>query len=252
MHDMLAGPHYPRVQLHAPDTAAAAGLADALVALGCALQRPPPDTAAVGLPPQVLLLDGPAALPLLQRLRRTAAVPALVLVPQASALERVIALEAGADDAMAHPVDPRELLARLRALCRRAPVRTAAARELCFGGWRLDRLTRVLHTASGQKVPLSQAECRLLEAFLQNPGSVLAREQLMDLARGRAMHSFERSIDLLVSRLRAKLQDDPRAPRHIRTVRGVGYLFDALGVDARLEGAAPAMLLDRYQADKPA
>ena len=249
----------PCVLLVAPATDAAADLADRLSGLGCEIVRATDSLTMARCiaqaPPQVLLFDGPSALDALHSLRRQSRLPALVLVPPGLAIERVIALESGADDAMAHPVEPRELLARLRALLRRTRPVVPRERHLRFGGWRLDLQTRQLHAATGLRVPLSHAEFRLLQTFLEHPGSVLGRDELMDLARGRSMQAFERSIDLLVSRLRAKLNDDPRDPRHIRTVRGVGYLFDIFGLEhgAPSMTAVPApMFPARYQADKSA
>lgn len=245
------------ILLVAPPGDGAAGLIAALAALGCAVCHA--DDVAAMRPrlaqdaPQLLLFDGPSALDALRQARLQSGAPALVLVPAGPAIERVIALESGADDAMAHPVEPRELLARLRALQRRTRPAPRSERVLRFGGWRLDLQARRLHTATGFSVPLSQAEFRLLQTFLEHPGSVLGRDELMDLARGRSIQAFERSIDLLVSRLRAKLHDDPRAPRHIRTVRGVGYLFDRFGIEpAAAVGAAEPVFPGRYQADNSA
>lgn len=229
-------------------------LAEPLRALCCELRHAAGSAAMLAnierQPPHVLLLEGTGALDALRRLRLCSGLPAVVLVPGDAAVERVIALESGADDALAQPVVPRELVARLRAVQRRT--RPAAGRErlLRFGGWQLDRHTRVLSVPGGPRVLLSLAEFRLLQVFLEHPGSVLSREQLMDLARGRSLDAFERSIDLLVSRLRSKLDDDPREPRHIRTVRGVGYLFDLFGLEPDAVVAAP-MFPARYEVDKP-
>lgn len=229
---------------------AARELADALQAQGCGVRLADgPRAMRIELArhaPQLLLLDGAEALESLRQLREGSRLPAVVLVPPGPAVERVIALESGADDALAHPVLPRELLARLRALLRRSLAPPAGTRMLRFGRWQLDRWTRQLQPPDGAPVQLSQAECRLLQTFLEHPGSVLARDELMDLARGRSIDAFERSIDLLVSRLRAKLADDPREPRFIRTVRGVGYLFEQFGIER------PATLLPRYQDDTAA
>lgn len=225
--------------LVASPSATTAALAEQLAALGCSVRHAAGAEAmltqlATEAPPRVLLFDGPGALDALCRLRERSSLPAVALVPGSQVMQRVAALEAGADDALAHPVLARELLARLRAVQRRAQPGQPPPRVLHFHGWQFDRQTRQLRASSGLRVNLSHAECRLLLAFLSHPGSVLARDELMDLARGRATEAFERSIDLLVSRLRAKLADDPHAPRCIRTVRGVGYLFELFG----LEGAA--------------
>jgi two-component system OmpR family response regulator len=156
--------------------------------------------------------------------------PVIALSAQARLLDRVMGLEMGADDFLAKPVEPRELVARIRAVLRRSRGGTAAAavpRRLLFAGWALDLQHRRLQAPDGAAVPLSDAEHRLLDIFLQHPQRVCSRGQLAVLARGQALASSGRSIDLLVSRLRHKLGDDPQAPRLIRTVRGAGYLFDA-------------------------
>lgn len=249
----------PSVLLVPPPGDAASMLAQQLASLGCDVQHVH-DTArmrealAPTAPhaPRALLLVGPDALDALRELRRHARRPVLMLVPSNHAIERVVALESGADDAMGHPVEPRERLARLRALLRRAPRTPAPERYLSFGAWRLDLQLRELHAATSLRVPLSHAEFKLLRTFVERPGSVLGRDELMDLACGRSMQAFERSIDLLVSRLRAKLHDDPRAPQPIRTVRGVGYLFDLFGIEHAAAPAAPAaspaVFPARYQA----
>ena len=193
-----------------------------------------------------LMLPGEDGLALTRGIRSQSNVPILMLSARGEEVDRVIGLEVGADDYLAKPFGPRELLARLRALLRRSLAPPAGTRMLRFGRWQLDRWTRQLQPPDGAPVQLSQAECRLLQTFLEHPGSVLARDELMDLARGRSIDAFERSIDLLVSRLRAKLADDPREPRFIRTVRGVGYLFEQFGVER------PATLLPRYQDDTAA
>lgn len=241
----------------APPAAQTWSLVDALVMPGCVLLRADGPCTMQALlaarTPQALVFDGPCALEGLRRLRERSRLPALVLLPPGPAAERVIALESGADQVLTHPVLPRELLARLRAVLRRAPSPPAQERFVPFGGWRLDRLTRQLQGPAGVCVALSPAECRLLLTFLQRPGSVIARDELMDLARGRSIEAFERSIDLLVSRLRGKLADDPRAPRYIRTVRGVGYLFDRFGLEADAPRPdAAAVFPVRYQGDKAA
>ncbi len=158
--------------------------------------------------------------------------PVIALSAQAQLLDRVVGLEMGADDFLAKPVEPRELVARIRAVLRRS--RAAAnplaerPRGLAFAGWRLDLAQRRLQAPGGAPVALSDAEYRLLEIFLQQPRRVCSRAQLAAQARGQALADPGRRIDLLVSRLRHKLGDDPLAPRLIRTVRGAGYLFDAL------------------------
>ena len=155
--------------------------------------------------------------------------PILVLLITASAMDRVAVLDQGADDCMVMPIEQRELAARLQALRRRKQERLQAVVPtwIRFGPWLLDAQRRRLTNAHALSVELSNAEYRLLLAFLSAPYQVFSRDKLMDLARGRGLDAFERSIDLLVSRLRHKLGDDPRQPRLIQTVRGQGYVFNA-------------------------
>lgn len=161
--------------------------------------------------------------------------PVVVLQASASATDRSVAYEMGADAVLDPQVDARELRAHVAALLRRArgPVSTPDP-ALRFGGWSLDPATRCLHTSAGQRIALSPAECRLLRTFLEHPRHTLAREHLLDLARGAGVEQLDRSIDLLVSRLRHKLGDEAGGGV-IRTVRGVGYLFElAGGAEARV------------------
>ena len=134
---------------------------------------------------------------------------------------------------MAKPFEPRELVARIQTILRRVRDDRGAPRDeeprasIRFDGWTLHCVLRQLQSPGGLVVPLSNAEFRLLWVFLERPRRVLSREQLLDEARGRSIEAFDRSIDLLVSRLRQKLGDDPRSPTLIKTLRGEGYLFDA-------------------------
>lgn len=166
-------------------------------------------------------------------------IPVILLMSQCSAAERSVGLEMGADDCMSKPFEPRELVARIRALLRRAEVRfgavPASARDsevIRFDGWALQRNERRLASPMGVAVPLSNAEYLLLSTFLKAPRRLLSRDHLMEQTRGRTMDTVDRSIDLLVSRLRHKLQDDAGATALIKTVRGAGYLFDAKSVQA--------------------
>ncbi|PAU65298.1 DNA-binding response regulator [Pseudomonas sp. PIC25] len=183
-----------------------------------------------------LMLPGEDGLSLCRWLRAESDIPILMLTARCEPTDRIIGLELGADDYMAKPFEPRELVARIQTILRRvrderAPAQPEPRNNLRFDGWRLDGVLRQLHSAEGLVVPLSNAEFRLLWVFLERPRRVLSREQLLDAARGRAIEAFDRSIDLLVSRLRQKLGDDPRAPRLIKTVRGEGYLFDARDIE---------------------
>ena len=246
-------PAAPEIVLVAPSSLDLSALTETLAAHGFRpqqLDRPQAMLVRLAVrPPQALLLAGDEALAALRALRQRSCVPALVLAPCGAADTRVAALEDGADDVLSMPVLPREMLARLRAVLRRTGGPTRSAPPLRFGPWRLDCASRELHAASGRRIALSPAEFRLLRAFVEHPGSVLGRDALMDLARGRAIDAFERSIDLLVSRLRAKLDDDPRAPRYISTVRGAGYRFDPSGAGGAPTGPRPGMLLPGYQGD---
>jgi len=149
--------------------------------------------------------------------------PVIMLTAQGDPVSRVLGLELGADDYLVKPFEPRELVARIKAVLRRgqAPALAAGA-ELRFAGWTFDRLRRQLLAPDGTVVALSAAEYRLLNAFVENPGRVLTRDRLLDLTRAPGTEVSDRSIDLAVSRLRGKLGEPPV----IRTLRGEGYLFD--------------------------
>ena len=178
-----------------------------------------------------LMLPGEDGLSLLRWLGTQAdAPPVLMLTARGDTMSRVVGLELGADDYLAKPFEPRELVARLQALVRRSNKGSALqedTRLLRFGRWRFDRLTRQLISPDDVGIALSSAEFRLLAAFVQRPGRVLNRDQLIELTRAPGIDVNDRSIDLAVSRLRAKLGDTAREPSIIRTVRGEGYLFDA-------------------------
>lgn len=159
----------------------------------------------------------------LTRLRTRSRLPVLVLLRHNSALERVLALERGADAVAAKDGEPRELQARIRALLR--PLERETTETLRFGRFRLEPMSRRLSGPGGFCVVLSQSEYKLLRAFLERPHSVIPRQELLQLARGQGVTALDRSVDLMVSRLRQKLNDDPGSPL-IRTVRGIGYLFE--------------------------
>ncbi|MFO6420071.1 response regulator [Hylemonella sp. W303a] len=177
-----------------------------------------------------VMLPGEDGLVLSRELRRQhARLPIIMLTARAEAYDRVIGLEMGADDYLCKPFEPRELVARIRTVLRRASRPAGEPPQIgrvCFDGWELRLQERNLLSPRGVVVPLSNAEFRLLSTFLRMPRRVCTRDQLMEQARGRAMDSFERSIDLLVSRLRQKLAEDTEAPSLIKTVRGAGYLFN--------------------------
>lgn len=176
-----------------------------------------------------LMLPGDNGLELCRQLRAQSAVPILMLTARGETSDRIVGLELGADDYLVKPFEPRELVARIHSLVRRNRQNSMPANQhrLQFGGWQLDRVSRQLTRPDGLLIPLSNAEFRLLSVFIEHPKRVLSREWLLDAARGRHIEAFDRSIDLLVSRLRQKLKDDPKQPRFIKTLRGEGYYFDA-------------------------
>lgn len=179
-----------------------------------------------------LMLPGEDGLSLCRELRSRTNLPVLMLTARGDEVDRIIGLEMGADDYLAKPFNPRELLARIRSVVRRAQalppnMETDDVRGLRFAGWLLDVATRNVTAPDGLVVPLSGAEYRLLRVFLDHPQRVLAREQLLELANGREAILFDRSIDVLVGRLRKRLRDDSREPSLIKTVRGEGYVLAA-------------------------
>jgi two-component system OmpR family response regulator len=155
--------------------------------------------------------------------------PIVMLTAVGEDTDRIVGLEMGADDYLAKPFHPRELLARVRAVLRRAGPRAlgGTGRILEFAGWRLDVSCRQLFSPSGALVPLRAAEFDLLLALAQRPQRVLSRDQLLDLSRGRTATAFDRSVDVQISRLRHKLEVDPKEPDLIKTVRSGGYVFAA-------------------------
>ncbi len=175
-----------------------------------------------------LMLPGEDGLSLCRWLRTESDIPILMLTARCEPTDRIIGLELGADDYMAKPFEPRELVARIQTILRRVrDDRSEQRANIRFDNWRLNSVLRQLIADDGLVVPLSNAEFRLLWVFIERPRRVLSREQLLDAARGRSIEAFDRSIDLLVSRLRHKLGEDPKSPQLIKTVRGEGYLFDA-------------------------
>lgn len=189
--------------------------------------------------PNLVLLDimmpGEDGLSLCRHLRENSDLPIILLTAVDEATDRILGLEMGADDYVTKPFEPRELLARIRAVLRRAqslPVTVARRRQepgesLYFSGWMLDLGRRELSGPDGVAVSLSTSEFLLLEAFARHPKMVLSRDQLMDLTKGRGAENFDRSVDNQVSRLRRKVEADPRNPTLIKTVWGGGYCFAA-------------------------
>lgn len=156
--------------------------------------------------------------------------PIIMLTGAVETTDRIVGLELGADDYVTKPFDARELLARIRAVIRRSATHGRSDPgnlTLTFSGWRLDIVRRELRSTDRTLTPLSGGEFALLVTFAQHPQRVLTREQLIDLSRGRGYEAFDRSIDVQVSRLRRKIEEDPSDPELIRTVRNVGYIFAA-------------------------
>ena len=183
-----------------------------------------------------LMLPGEDGLSLCRRLRAQTATPAsppiIMLTAIGEEMDRIIGLEMGADDYLAKPFNPRELLARMRAVLRRsgaAPIPSEAAdgEVLAFAGWRLDLARRQLLDPGGGAVDLTGGEFELLCALASHPQRLLSREQLLDLTRGRDAVPFDRAIDVQISRLRGKIEADAKNPAIIKTVRGAGYIFAA-------------------------
>jgi len=177
-----------------------------------------------------LMLPGEDGLALARELRSHSEVPILMLSARGEEIDRVVGLEVGADDYLAKPFSPRELLARLRALLRRTRPAAAGPQPgtLAFGPFVLDTGARRL-LRDGAEVRLTGAEFELLRVLVERPNRVLSRDMLVDLLKGYDRDPFDRSIDIRVTRLRRKIEGDPAAPAYIRTVRGEGYLFNPLG-----------------------
>jgi len=178
-----------------------------------------------------IMMPGEDGLTLCRQLRAESSLPVIMLTAMGEEVDRIVGLEMGADDYVAKPFNPRELLARVKAVLRRAGEAPGAAVEpepgtvLAFAGWSLELDRRDLTGPDGVMVPLSGGEFGLLAAFATHPQRVLSRDQLLDLARGRDAQPFDRSIDVQVSRLRHKIEPNPKQPTLIKTVRGGGYMF---------------------------
>jgi two-component system OmpR family response regulator len=192
------------------------------------------DAADVDLIVLDLMLPGEDGIKLCRDLRANGRLgpPILMLTARNEEADRILGLEMGADDYLSKPFAPRELLARIRAVLRRTRalpenlrVAPESHRWLRFGEWTLDTTARHLLDANDIVVSLSGAEYRLLRVFLDRPQRVLTRDQLLNLTQGRDADAFDRSIDLLVSRLRRRLRDEAQVPKYIKTVRSEGYVF---------------------------
>lgn len=203
---------------------------------GAALRRVMADS-----PADLILLDltmpGEHGLALVGEIRRTSNAGIIILTGTGDAVDQVVGLELGADDYVLKPCDLRALLARVRSVLRRVGGDTADetagepaefAGEIAeFAGWRFDLAARRLVAENGGEVALTTAEFDLLRVFVGSAGRVLSRDQLLDATQGRDWSPFDRAIDNLISRLRRKIETDPKEPRLIKTVRGAGYVFTA-------------------------
>jgi two-component system phosphate regulon response regulator OmpR len=239
----MSSPTTPRVLVVDDDPALRELLSDYLGSNGFVV-----DTAAEGQqmrlrmrmsPPELIVLDlmlpGEDGLSLARELRRESDVPILMLSARGEEIDRVVGLEVGADDYLAKPFSPRELLARARALLRRSHMQPAAAGpgeaavpHGAFGPFTLDdRARRLLR--DGAEVPTTAAEFDLLSIFVKHPHRVLSRDDLIAQLKGYERDAFDRSIDVRVTRIRRKIETDPAHPQFIRTVRGEGYLFNPQG-----------------------
>jgi len=178
-------------------------------------------------------LQGEDGMQIARRLREDSEIPILMLTGRAEEADRVMGLELGADDYLTKPFSPRELLARVRALLRRAKAQATVADELSkvrayrFGKWELNIGLRKLRNPQGVLVDLTKGEFSLLAAFLSSPQRVLTRDQLLDLSRLHNAEVYDRTIDVQILRLRRKIEADPAHPEFITTERGAGYVFAA-------------------------
>lgn len=184
--------------------------------------------------PDLVLLDimmpGEDGLSLCRHLTESRDIPVILLTARGEATDRIVGLEIGADDYVVKPFEPRELVARIRSVLRRASRNgspPAQDEAYAFEGWSLDPLKRRLTDPEGAIVAISSAEFRLLSAFLDHPRQVLDRDRLLDMVQGREAHLFDRAVDNQVSRLRRKIEADSRNPQLIQTVWGGGYMLAA-------------------------
>lgn len=199
--------------------------ADSAAAARSRLLEDRPDVALVDI-----MMPGEDGLSLCRHLAEAQQVPVILLTAKGEPMDRIVGLEIGADDYVTKPFEPRELVARIRSVLRRADRAAPAPEEDAayqFEGWHLDPLKRRLTDPEGTLVPISTAEFRLLRVFLDRARQVLDRDFLLDVVQGREAHLFDRAVDNQVSRLRRKIEADSRDPHFIQTVRGGGYRFAA-------------------------
>jgi len=180
-----------------------------------------------------LVMPGEDGLTLTRSLRENSNVAIIILTGKDEEVDRIVGLEMGADDYVAKPFSSRELLARVKTVLRRtgeAPAPAEAASATRFAGWRLDKVGRTLTSPAEDDIPLTTMEFNLLNAFTDNPNKVLDRDKLLDMVQHRNWEPYDRSVDVLVGRLRNKIETNPQKPELIKTVRGAGYVF-ATNVD---------------------
>lgn len=208
-------------------------LAEGGVAMDQILEQGPVDLVILDI-----MMPGEDGFELCRRLRRTSQVPILMLSAAGDETDRIVGLEMGADDYLPKPFNPRELLARIKAILRRTDNNgdnnedtdddyAHADQIYCFEQWQLDMGMRRLISPDGLDIDLTAGEYSLLSAFVENPKRVLSRDQLLECTHNRSAGPFDRTIDVQVSRLRQKIEEDPKSPKIIKTVRGGGYMFTA-------------------------
>ncbi|PDT44229.1 response regulator [Sinorhizobium fredii] len=229
-----------RVLIVDDDTRLSAMLADYLSGNGYTVQTAATSTAGLTdlsrRAPDAVILD--VMLPDLdgfetcRRIRAVSDVPILMLTAKGEETDRIVGLELGADDYLPKPFNPRELLARLKAILRRRNGSATVSRVLRFGRLEIDPGSRSVRI-DGRECALTSYQFDLLVALAENPGRTLSREQLMDAVKGEELEAFDRSIDVHVSRIRAAIESDPKHPRRIITVRGAGYVFARFQDDER-------------------
>ncbi|MBB70819.1 MAG: DNA-binding response regulator [Legionellales bacterium] len=177
-----------------------------------------------------IMMPGDDGFEVCKKLRKTSDIPVIMLTAAGEDAERILGLELGADDYLTKPFNPHELLARLKAILRRAGPDSEAKEKqtptkLVFEGWTLDKLLRRLLSPEDVEVTLTDGEYRLLEALAERPQQVLSRDQLLEITQSRQAGPFDRSIDVRISRLRQKIEEDPKSPKIIKTVRSGGYVL---------------------------
>ncbi len=194
-------------------------------ALRCAMAARPIDLAVLDIN-----MPGDDGLTLAREIRSCGEAGIIMLTAKSDDVDRIVGLEIGADDYLTKPFNPRELLARVRAVLRRASrggeAPATMGREVQMGKCRLNLDSRKLYEADGREVPLTAMEFDLLKCFAEHPRRVLTRDQLLDLAHNKEMEAFDRSIDTRITRIRRKIERDPAKPECLKTVRGAGYVFN--------------------------